>query len=204
MLGDLQCYSPRCIERHIKCGEERPACLRCTATGRCCDGYGVPATPVSSRESTSQSNAFTRALIARPLSTPSHDMFCSDQERRSFEFFLLKTAPQLAGDFECAFWDRLLLQTVHHEPAIRHVTVALGSLHEHFQRDAGAPFSSRILATDNSFALRQYLRAIRCLMPSPGASQPIDVCLISCVLFACFEVRACTKCFVELCVLAGS
>lgn len=127
-------------------------------------------------------------------------MFTSD-ERRSFEFFLLNTAPQLAGDFECAFWERLLLQTVHHEPAIRHVTVALGSLHEHFQRDE---VSSRVLATDNTFAQRQYLRAIRCLMPSPGASLSIDVCLISCVLFACFEVRACVKLFLELCVLAAS
>ncbi|KAJ5809533.1 uncharacterized protein N7503_001751 [Penicillium pulvis] len=171
--GDLQCYSPSRIERRVKCGEERPACIRCTATGRICDGYGVPATPVSSGESTSQSNVFKRALIARPLNTPSYDIFTSE-ERRSFEFFLLNTAPQLAGDFECAFWERLLLQTVHHESAIRHVTVALGSLHEHFQRDAGAPFSSRVLATDNTFALRQYLRAIRCLMPSPGASQSID------------------------------
>lgn len=190
--GDIQCYLPRCIERRVKCGEEQPACLRCTATGRLCDGYGVPDIPVSSGESTSQSKAFQRALIARPLSTPFYDIFSSDQERRSFQFFLLKTAPQLAGDFECAFWERLLLQTVHHEPAIRHVTVALGSLHEHFQRDPGAPLSSRIPpATDNSFALRQYLRAIRSLMPSPSASQPIDVSLISCVLFACFEVRTC-------------
>ncbi|KAJ6017114.1 hypothetical protein N7451_000493 [Penicillium sp. IBT 35674x] len=176
-----------CRKRRVKCGEERPACLRCTTTGRICDGYAVPATPVSSGESTSQSNVFNRALIARPLSIPSHGIFTSDQERRSFEFFLLNTAPQLAGDFECAFWERLLLQTVHHEPAIRHVTVALGSLHEQSQCDAGAPLSSRALATDNSFALRQYLRAIRCLMPSSGASQSIDVCLISCVLFTCFE-----------------
>ena len=202
--GDLQCYLLRCIERRVKCGEERPACIRCTGTGRSCDGYGVPATPVSSGESTSQSNAFKRALIARPLSKPLRDIFSSDQERRSFQFFLLKTAPQLAGDFECAFWERLLLQTVHHEPAIRHVTVALGSLHEQSQRDTGAPFSSRILTTDNSFALRQYLRAIRCLMPSPSASQPIDVSLISCVLFSCFEVRAYIPCHVEPCVLAGS
>jgi hypothetical protein len=25
--------------RRVKCGEERPACIRCTSTGRTCDGY---------------------------------------------------------------------------------------------------------------------------------------------------------------------
>ncbi|KAJ5976299.1 hypothetical protein N7481_010006 [Penicillium waksmanii] len=109
-----------------------------------------------------------------------------DRERRSFQFFLEKTAPQLAGDFECAFWESLLLQSVHHEPAIRYVTVALGSLHETFERDV-APFRSGQLAANGTFALHQYLSAMRCLMPTPTSSQPLDVCLISCVLFACFE-----------------
>ncbi|KAJ5908232.1 hypothetical protein N7495_000914 [Penicillium taxi] len=128
-----------------------------------------------------------RRLVSRPLSIPSFYQFSCDQERRSFQFFLVKTAPQLAGDFECAFWERLLLQSAHHEPAIRHITVALGSLHEHFERDAGAPFRSSVLTVHSSFALRQYSRAMRCLMSMPDDSQPLDVCLISCVLFACYE-----------------
>ncbi|PWY73123.1 hypothetical protein BO94DRAFT_607606 [Aspergillus sclerotioniger CBS 115572] len=174
--GCLTCKSVP--QRRIKCGEERPACLRCTSTGRQCDGYRDPASHPS------PSNVSARPLLARPLSTY-HSLAC-DQERRSFQFFLEKTVPQLAGDFECAFWGRLLLQSVHHEPVIRHATVALGSLHEHFNCDA-APFRLGTDSPHTSFALRQYLRAMRCLMPTPSHSQPLDIYLISCILFACFE-----------------
>ncbi|KAJ5752263.1 hypothetical protein N7520_009180 [Penicillium odoratum] len=141
-----------------------------------------------------QPAAFVMATESRPIRShlarqARHPMNSQEllYERRSFQFFLLKTAPQLAGDFECAFWERLLLQTVHHEPAIRHATVALGSLHEEFQRNPGAPLSSGPFSSRSTFALHQYLRAMRCLMPQHGNSQPIDVCLMSCILFACFE-----------------
>jgi hypothetical protein len=138
---------------------------------------------------TSRSNSLLpKGPTVQPSSVPWYSLFNSDRERRSFQFFLEKTAPQLAGDFECAFWESLLLQSVHHEPAIRHVTVALGSLHETFERDV-TPFRSGQLAAKGTFALHQYLSAMRCLMPTPTSSQPLDVCLISCILFACFEVR---------------
>ncbi|KAJ5691758.1 hypothetical protein N7462_001181 [Penicillium macrosclerotiorum] len=122
-----------------------------------------------------------------PLGGHSHGLFLCDQERRSFHFFLTKTAPQLAGNFACVFWDHHLVQSAHHEPAIRHVIVALGSLHETFVRDAGVPVTSGTRAIHSPFALRQYLRAIRCLLPTTAPSLPVDVCLMSCVLFAAFE-----------------
>lgn len=31
--------------RRVKCDEQKPACLRCTSTGRTCDGYGGPVPP---------------------------------------------------------------------------------------------------------------------------------------------------------------
>ncbi|PWY79247.1 hypothetical protein BO70DRAFT_363006 [Aspergillus heteromorphus CBS 117.55] len=211
-------------ERRVKCDEQRPACLRCTSTDRPCDGYRDPPalTPTSSSSSSYPTTATaklppkpiarSRPLLTRPLSIPAYHLFPCDQERRSFQFFLTRTVPQLAGDFECAFWERLLLQSVHQEPAIRHVTVALGSLHESFEQDADAgPFPGGLAAARSSrththtraetememetgtgtasFALRQYLRGMRCLMPMSGSGRevPLDVCLISCVLFACFE-----------------
>ncbi|KAK1149810.1 hypothetical protein N8T08_003361 [Aspergillus melleus] len=162
--------------RRVKCGEERPFCTRCTSTGRKCDGYQERTTPsLTSRSSTATPRTIVQALSGLPS-----NIFTSDQERRSFQFFLAKTAPQLAGDFECAFWERLLLQSVYHEPAIRHVTVALGSLHEHFG-------TSGTLGTDSVFAMNQYVRAMGCLRSVSGAVQPLDVCLISSVLFTCFE-----------------
>ncbi|OJJ96627.1 hypothetical protein ASPACDRAFT_1859300 [Aspergillus aculeatus ATCC 16872] len=173
-----------CKYRRIRCTEERPACLRCTSTGRVCDGYEAPPPLPSSSLTTLRSKAFTRPLVPQSLGD---DLLISDQERRSFQFFIAKTAPQLAGDFECVFWERLLLQSAHHEPAIRHVTIALGSLHERLERDSGTSYRAGIQIMHDPFALRQYLCAMRYLMPTPGGSQPLDVCLMSCILFACFE-----------------
>ncbi|RAH83196.1 hypothetical protein BO86DRAFT_53618 [Aspergillus japonicus CBS 114.51] len=173
-----------CKYRHVKCTEELPNCLRCTSTGRVCDGYEIPPPSPPSSLTTLQSNPFTRPLVPRSLSD---DLLISNQERRSFQFFIAKTALQLAGDFECIFWERLLLQSAHHEPAIRHVTVALGSLHERLERDAGTLYQPGSQTMHDPFALRQYICAMRCLMPAPGGSQPLDVCLMSCILFACFE-----------------
>lgn len=178
-------YLLRQIERRVKCGEERPECRRCTSTGRECDGYADIKPSVSL---TTQSNIISEGLTLRPSTVPWYDLFTGDVERRSFQYFLEKTAPQLAGDFECPFWDYMVLQSVHQEPAIRHITVALGSLHENFEHDAALVHSSR-LAAGGSFALRQYLSAMHSLMPTPNSSQPLDVCLISCILFSCFEVR---------------
>lgn len=181
----LLSYLLRQIERRVKCDEERPKCRRCTSTGRECDGYADIKPSVNL---TAQSNIIPEGLRLRLSTVPWYDLFTGDVERRSFQYFLEKTAPQLAGDFECPFWDYMVLQSVHQEPAIRHITVALGSLHESFEHDA-APVHSSQSAANGSFALRQYLSAMHSLMPTPNSSQPLDVCLISCILFACFEVR---------------
>lgn len=154
--------------RRVKCDETRPECLRCTSTRRVCDGY-------SQVQWSDPSNSM--AVTAGP-STDIHD--CS-QSRRSFAFFMQRTSPQFAGFFGSVFWERLVLQTAHHEPAIRHAIVAIGSLHE-----------QKTVATDPEviFALKQYNLAIKKLLApqSQTGERGVDVCLISCILFTCFEV----------------
>lgn len=112
---------------------------------------------------------------------PSAEIHPCASSRRSFSFFVQKTSSQLAGLFGSEFWERLVLQAAHHEPAIRHAITAIGSLHENktFGRDS-----------EVKFALRQYNLAIRSLLatPSPGEQRGLDVSLISCILFICFEV----------------
>lgn len=93
------------------------------------------------------------------------------------------TCPQLAGFFGSDFWETLVLRAAHHEPAVRHGLIALGSLHEHQALRPG---------DHATFALEQYNFAIRGLLsPSSENGRPsADICLITCVLFICFEVRA--------------
>jgi len=94
-----------------------------------------------------------------------------------------RTSPQLAGFFGSNFWERLVLQAAYHESAIRHAIVAIGSLHEQLYQTATAK-------PINAFALEQYNLAIRDLLVplAKDKKRGIDVCLISCMLFTCFEV----------------
>lgn len=105
------------------------------------------------------------------------------REQRSLEFFRTRTVPELAGSFDSELWSKFIMRTAFHEPAVRHALVALGSLHESFEV-AVDPY-----ATDSKFGLRQYSKAIQCVVESsvPFAGQTTDVALISCILFTAFE-----------------
>lgn len=91
---------------------------------------------------------------------------------------------RLSGIFNPTFWTRLVLQATHHEPAIRHVVLALGALHE--RSEVGPREEPSI------FAMQQYGKAIRCLVKpiQEKQKQAADVALITCVLFVCFEVSS--------------
>ncbi|KAI9808183.1 MAG: hypothetical protein M1825_004640 [Sarcosagium campestre] len=111
-------------------------------------------------------------------------------ERRSFHFFRTRTAPQMAGFFNSDFWNRLLLQASHHEPVIRYAVIALGSLHERFEREDMSIYSSNYDNVDGGFALDNYVKAIGHLinpLPNGKAQRTADVALIACVLFTSFE-----------------
>ena len=112
-------------------------------------------------------------------------------ERRSFHFFRSRTAPQLAGYFVSEFWERLIPLSTHQQPAIRHAVIALAALHERFENSDDSILSSNYDIVQGGFALQQYNRAIGYLIkPIAGAeSQALDVYLVACILFACFEVR---------------
>ena len=169
------------------------------STGRKCDGY-------RSIEPVNDSGASPTSLVLmvqaeigsrpkRPVPTlPSNlllDNAGGEQENRNFYFFRQRTVPQLSGYFGSEFWERLVPRTTHHNLAIRHAVLALGSLHERFERGDRSIFASNIDTAQGGFALRQYNKAIQSLIEVFPAKerQPMDICLIACVLFACFEVR---------------
>ncbi|KAI8950543.1 hypothetical protein F4801DRAFT_602265 [Xylaria longipes] len=131
-----------CKTRRVKCDEALPACLRCTSTGRTCDGYGH-------------------------INTPTEAHTCS----------------QLAGFFGSDFWERLVLQAAHHEPAIRHAIIAIASRHELALQQTAE------IDVAGVFTLGRYNLAIKHLLdPSfPKGKRDVDVYLICSILFACFE-----------------
>ena len=167
--------------RRVKCDEGKPGCLRCSSTGRKCDGYMLA----------NQDKVENSASPASIVRAPSSNIHGSVKECRSFHFFCDRTLPQLSGFYGCEFWDRLVLQATHCEPAIRHGIIALGALHERFENDDNPILRSGSQQDPADFALQQYNLAIKYLIDpfSHKKVQPVDLCLTLCILFTCFEVR---------------
>ena len=105
------------------------------------------------------------------------------EERRYLEYFRGKTAPKFAGDYDPGFWDHLLLQIGHAEPAVRHAIVALASLHEVYS------VHHRYKPGGDQYSLKQYNKSLAGLNRyiSTAKNMSIDIVLICCVLFTTFE-----------------
>jgi hypothetical protein len=149
--------------RKIKCDEGRPACDRCTSTGRKCDGYATNLQP--------SLTWYRPNRMFQSLDQPA--------EGRALQFFCETAGPFLAGPLDSYFWTHLVLQFSGFEPAVRHSVVAISSLYEDFYCQ-GHP--SRRLQ-DDTFALYHYNLAIESLRRLDN--EPLI--LLVCVLFVCIE-----------------
>lgn len=160
----------------MKCDEAKPACQKCTSTGRKCDGYII--------KGVSSSNLATNQglVLLQGLSTC---ISGSAEERRGFGYFLNNTAPELSGYYDSSFWERLLPQVSMADPALRHAVIGIGSLHEAFANNR-LDYSPD--NTERSFAIKQYTKALGHLRRSLAAEiqQPLAT-LMSCILFVCFD-----------------
>jgi hypothetical protein len=116
--------------------------------------------------------------------------FSNNEEQRAFHFFRAHTYSGLAPLFQSDFWEGIILQACHHEPAIRHSVIALGALHQRFLcgdrgKDVYWPTYSETIV--DTFALQQYTKALRFSIHSTE-SRTGDSTLMACILFVYFEV----------------
>lgn len=182
-----------CKTRHLKCGEEKPACNRCITSGRVCDGYSTsrpvfkPATKRLEKglvmihyTANLPTCQIRNANIPTALNTAiSHDT----RDQRFFEYFRTRTALDLVSCFGSELWSLYVLQLARNEPAVRHVVIGIACLYEQFESAATDHFP------DSRFALRQYITAIQHVIGSfnRGSQQSTAVALLLCALFASFE-----------------
>lgn len=94
-----------CKIRRIKCDEARPACNRCTSTGRKCDGY--------SSQPTRQLSMYNNRTQA---------------QYQAFEFFTAKVLPGMSRVVDTEFWDRSLLQVSQTDSSVWLATTAMSEL----------------------------------------------------------------------------
>ncbi|KAI9707845.1 MAG: hypothetical protein M1820_004451 [Bogoriella megaspora] len=185
-----------CRIRRIKCDEGKPNCQRCESTGRKCDGYTrQPQDPPSTAAAAGWSGT-ALMLPGRSQQSPSvlttgisEQIPMSVEENRSLEYFRIRTIPQLSGFFDSRFWNHYILQTINHQPAIRHAAIALGALHERFEAEDPLILRSNQDKLEGGFALQQYVAAIGKLVDPvfKQGQQALDVALTACILFTCFE-----------------
>ncbi|KXG54114.1 Aflatoxin biosynthesis regulatory protein [Penicillium griseofulvum] len=168
-----------CKIRKVKCGEEKPSCLRCSNTGRKCE-YESRVTP---------------PWIP---STPSHALSWSQnatrRERRAFAYYFHHVSQHLAGGMNVDFWTGVVPQICRSEPAVWDALIAISALYEnpkqcmdfHFLKDHRR--KAILFDWAQEEALTWYSRSISGVSSQiqRGSADPY-IALISCALFICVE-----------------
>lgn len=164
--------------RRIRCGEEKPHCIRCSSTGRQCS-YKVASEP-------------------RPTHSPPLQFTLSShpgwRERRAFEYYFHRAGPSLSGVLDVSFWRGSVLQTCRLEPAVWDAVISLSSLYERppiHESPALQLINDPAVIRHQSHreALVWYSRSLAALRQriSQGNAD-FNVSLISCVLFIAIEL----------------
>ncbi|KAM0236953.1 hypothetical protein ACHAP5_009240 [Fusarium lateritium] len=163
------------LVRRVKCDEARPACLRCTSTGRKCDGYqpNAPSTPSTSPQSTTSASSPTSVISTYTTTT----------EARSFQFFIEKTLVNFQTFFPDDLWSIRVLQVAQSADGIKHAVVALAYYHELYLTH------QQWLQLESTHALKHYNLAIKELLaPLSDDSSQGHIPILSCLIFISIEV----------------
>ncbi|CZT14528.1 uncharacterized protein RCC_00505 [Ramularia collo-cygni] len=172
-----------CLIKGIRCDPSNPGCKRVLSDDWALNDGG--------RFNDDDIGFFTQASLT--TFRPDLKWRRSWRERHCLNFFVNFSAPQMAGFFDSAFWQRMVIQTSYHEPAIRHAITAIGALHECIMQRAFADDKQKSKAME--FALSQCNKAIACLTndaasgydPNRRRIPSSRLALTTCVLFTCFE-----------------
>ncbi|KAF8867089.1 hypothetical protein BDZ45DRAFT_667075 [Acephala macrosclerotiorum] len=176
-----------CKTRRVKCDETKPECLRCQKFGRRCDGY----LPEPSRSGGLMQ--LQPRIPSVTLYSPTTSIHATEEESRYFQIFSERTAHELSGFFDSAFWARVVLQESHNIASIRHAAIALGALTKSLESAPSPGLKVNVIQTTDlkhhEMAVLSNLRAIGELNHyiSSSNSPQIRYALIACLLFVCFE-----------------
>ncbi|KAH6632905.1 hypothetical protein C7974DRAFT_162068 [Boeremia exigua] len=173
-----------CRIRRVKCDESRPSCIKCSSTGRKCDGY-----PQNQRDLQTHASSYGQIKSAWPSKAlASLPDFGNDM--RHLEFYYHCIGPKLSGRFDTEFWSRSILQIAHVEPGVRNALIALSHLN---QSQSGTLQDARRSANRPNNLKRRpfwinYNKAIRHLIDDIAKpSFSAEAGLVICLLFACIE-----------------
>ncbi|KAN0095939.1 hypothetical protein V8E51_014744 [Hyaloscypha variabilis] len=173
-----------CRIRRIKCDEQKPSCLRCTSTGRKCDGYEME------MARTKGSKVKLHPIASTSTVSQTLGSLVADYELRALQHFRTRTAPALSASFDCDFWNTVVLQVSATQDPVRSAIVALSSLHESFERAHGNIDLFGNVDNSRVLALQQYNKAVyqTAQLLNLQDATSCRVALTSCLLFICLEL----------------
>lgn len=122
------------------------------------------------------------APLARIVSDPA---FSDVLERRYFQFFRQRTVASTNSLMNCRFWDRIVLQICHIEPAVRHAILALSSLHQLSDARSNVDLAKRHQDYADYHHHKALVAAQKLL--SSSTAEDIDRVLIACAVFICYD-----------------
>lgn len=172
--------------RRIKCDETKPACVKCTSTGRACDGYTVKGD--APRDPTANSQIVP--VWAQSIPDELYVGIGGDNaERRGFHIFQSYVWPELTSELRSVYWERLILQASHADAALRHAAIAFGSLGERLLINNVMTFDNEDANRLQNIACLHYYKAIEELRKqiSSGQERSVEFTLTACFIFICFE-----------------
>ena len=159
-----------------------PHSVRCTKSGRKCDGYAQDQAIVQ-RKTLAPNNILT-------LRFTSPKVWDSGEDLRYLEFYHRRAVRTLPGAFDSSnFWSHSVLRLAHAESSIRHALIALGYL---YKTEPGSMKHARagLAAEQQSDTLMShYNKAVRGLVDRMSeVSYTPEIGLVACLLFICIEL----------------
>ncbi|KAH6856823.1 hypothetical protein B0I37DRAFT_426328 [Chaetomium sp. MPI-CAGE-AT-0009] len=189
-----------CKIRRVKCDEGKPACLRCTSTGRTCDGYDKAAlaryrSPDPNQTAERARAEFVRACewneTLRSMRRIEADIDGTETEKRLFARFRAATADGVAAHLcnFAAFWRRLSPSTGCQDEAVKHAVIALAAAYQLFQHPDEPIIDGFARGDLEVFTIQQYSRSIERLQNHAGSSSPesLRLTLVCCLAFISLE-----------------
>ncbi|KAM0528105.1 hypothetical protein ACHAP6_008596 [Verticillium nonalfalfae] len=193
--------SAKRLIRRVKCDEAKPSCLKCTQTGRKCDGYAArtPGSVLLSPQTSDDEVAGRRSPLGLAAITAYSIPFRmpgSQRDRQLLHYFCVQGANEFAGFVPNEFWSRTALYASQNETIVRQSLIALSALHLDLSNGGCSRRRSGGGHPVGDATLRQYGKALRSLQiritrsgdgTRAGRSETAKTALICCVLFYCFE-----------------
>ncbi|KAK8112321.1 uncharacterized protein PG998_008778 [Apiospora kogelbergensis] len=209
--ADAASLASRLRIRRIKCDEARPSCLKCTSTGRKCDGYDenpltsptAEGSEAPSKKPNKPESPCTTVSAAQPQQGQAK---CRGPALQNLgPLMVLPVAGSAQADNLCFFehisikqlneyqtsesWRNTLMLFSQTVPAVRHAAMAVGLIYrsylDHDTRDSHQtqPWQP------NSTAFLHYNRAIQLLLnqQTNDSIETTAITLLVCYLFTCFE-----------------